>query len=34
MAISRLSAEGGAKYLKEIITWRFADGNRPTPFFQ
>ncbi len=34
LARSRLSAEGGARHLLEIINWRFGDGLRPVPFYE
>jgi glycosyltransferase involved in cell wall biosynthesis len=34
LACSRLSAESGARYLIDIIKWRFNAGQRPVPFYE
>jgi glycosyltransferase involved in cell wall biosynthesis len=34
LARSRLSAEGGASHLLEIIRWRLGVGQRPAPFYE
>lgn len=34
LARSRLSAEAGARYLLEIIRWRFGQGLQPVPFYE
>lgn len=34
LARARLSAEGGARHLMDIVGWRFSGGVRPHPFYE